>query len=911
MRRISALFLLFLTSCGGGNKPQAKVEIAEAPATTKAETKKLEPEKVTVKAVELSDYGYRFVIDLPTDVLVEPQKDGAVLLKRGETLAIRIDRKSSAFNLADQEELDVNHASTFFGSELEPALRFQFDKQEKGDVRQLEGRLQPGKAGYAVHIAGKFTEAQMNEMVAILATARVNESIKLLEQKQEDAAVRLSQTKIAIRRQNGLPTLALDRPVSPELLPDLLSLIDLRGLAFYKYPFKDADLVPFAKIPFVENLLLEGPGISDKAFETIKQWKWLRELRLIGTQVIGTGFNDLRSAQYLQEVSISFGPFRNAGLQSLQGVPLEKITLNTTDITDSGVAFLSQIPTLRTITLIDNRVEGKAIEGLSKMPELKSLAFIACPLDAAAFKAIAGCVKLESLAFGNIALGTSDLSWLGSLKDLESLSFFDTDMTAKSLQTLAAGPALKTLQIRDVNLPEAELLAFEKKNANLKVQYPRPRAEPDLLGVLPPKPISELPAADPKKMIDTHKGQIKINEEAEGKPIVAVVLKNSQVSNLDLAELRSLNKLERLDLTNCPGVFDQGLAYIGELKNLQVLKLNGTSITGDGFGFLKDLKNLTTLELPNQNFTTKQLAPLMALPNLERINCLNGENLYFKLKNLEGLKNLKELDLTSPDMVGFDPLMFLPHFKKLESLKVNNPASRSLPKVGELVELRTLQMTGIYYSRLDQWRPLSNLKELRELTISSGMLDDTKLVVLRELSNLEKLHLNCPRLTDKGIGRVRDYGKLRDLSLADCGISDATLESIGDMKELEELDLTGTQITDAGLAKLKEMEELRNLKIGNDKLTGKGLNELRSLKRIRTLQLSDMKFVDGTAEAIRGLNGLIEVHLLGCSLKSSDVEKILGLPELRRLTLPTLIETEQAKVDEIVKKYPKVKIVVQ
>lgn len=67
------------------------------------------------------------------------------------------------------------------------------------------------------------------------------------------------------------------------------------------------------------------------------------------------------------------------------------------------------------------------------------------------------------------------------------------------------------------------------------------------------------------------------------------------------------------------GVTDDGLRFLGRLRQLESLYLDGCPIDGSGFPHLGALKRLARLNVAKTNVTDASLEPLTRLPALERL----------------------------------------------------------------------------------------------------------------------------------------------------------------------------------------------------------------------------------------------------------------------------------------------------
>ena len=82
--------------------------------------------------------------------------------------------------------------------------------------------------------------------------------------------------------------------------------------------------------------------------------------------------------------------------------------------------------------------------------------------------------------------------------------------------------------------------------------------------------------------------KIQRNSEAPGKPVVAVDLSLTQVTDADLKQLKSLANLQSLNLIGTQ-ISDAGLEHLKGLANLQSLLLQASQVTDTGLGYLKVL----------------------------------------------------------------------------------------------------------------------------------------------------------------------------------------------------------------------------------------------------------------------------------------------------------------------------------
>jgi hypothetical protein len=94
-----------------------------------------------------------------------------------------------------------------------------------------------------------------------------------------------------------------------------------------------------------------------------------------------------------------------------------------------------------------------------------------------------------------------------------------------------------------------------------------------------------------------------------------LILRDTQVSDVGLENIRSFERLKIVDLRNT-NVTDAGLEHLEGLTNLWDLSLNNTQVTDIGLEHLKGFTDLWSLSLKNTQVTPEGVQKLQeALPN--------------------------------------------------------------------------------------------------------------------------------------------------------------------------------------------------------------------------------------------------------------------------------------------------------
>src|SRR5208337_1184765 len=90
-----------------------------------------------------------------------------------------------------------------------------------------------------------------------------------------------------------------------------------------------------------------------------------------------------------------------------------------------------------------------------------------------------------------------------------------------------------------------------------------------------------------------------------------LLLSRTNLTNEGMKYIARCTKLKRLDLSKNPGVGDESVQYIKQLKALRNLSIDSTSITSQGLLKLKGL-NLKVLTLPEAKYPPDQVAAVRA-----------------------------------------------------------------------------------------------------------------------------------------------------------------------------------------------------------------------------------------------------------------------------------------------------------
>ena len=133
--------------------------------------------------------------------------------------------------------------------------------------------------------------------------------------------------------------------------------------------------------------------------------------------------------------------------------------------------------------------------------------------------------------------------------------------------------------------------------------------------------------------------------------VTSVQFINRPVTDLDLAPLACLDRLEEFHISGAP-ITDAGLKHLANLKELRILSLWETPrITDAGLAYLTALTKLQHLNLYRCEITDAGLVHLRTMNNLESLDIAKTRVTGPGLSHLRGMSKLRSClpPLTAPD----------------------------------------------------------------------------------------------------------------------------------------------------------------------------------------------------------------------------------------------------------------------
>jgi len=282
-------------------------------------------------------------------------------------------------------------------------------------------------------------------------------------------------------------------------------------------------------------------------------------------------------------------------------------------------------------------------------------------------------------------------------------------------------------------------------------------------------------AADPAQWIASLGG--KVERDAKGN-IVAVNLRGSWVSDVELIDIAHLPKLERLDLSHTR-ITDEGMLNLKPATGIRELNLYYAElITDQGMSAIRNWTMLRRLNVRGTRVANGTLEIVSHLPHLEALDIANTQVTDNGLDLLIALTGLKELAIGRTRSGGEMDLSFLRMMTSLTALDLSG--ARPVPPDMGGRRRRAPAMPPIPPKTVEA---LAELKNLRTLKMGYSGISASDLKTLGVLGNIEKLGLEeCPRVDDAAVAELAHWKSLKYLDLQATHTSPAAVDTLRKVK---------------------------------------------------------------------------------------------------------------------------------
>jgi hypothetical protein len=177
-------------------------------------------------------------------------------------------------------------------------------------------------------------------------------------------------------------------------------LHQLRKLEFHHVvgnKITDAGIASLKRLTELRTLDLSETGLTDAGLKHLAGLKQLQTLTIERTHVTGIGLQHLHELRRLDSLSLWGCTITDDGLRYLKGLPISRLDLGKTPISDAGTARLTDLSQLETLQLVRTRITDSALQYIGSLSKLKYLDLTATRISGRGLRHLTGLRQLSLL----------------------------------------------------------------------------------------------------------------------------------------------------------------------------------------------------------------------------------------------------------------------------------------------------------------------------------------------------------------------------------------------------------------------------------------------------------------------------------------------------------------------------------
>lgn len=508
----------------------------------------------------------------------------------------------------------------------------------------------------------------------------------------------------------GLKCLVLDG--SPVSDADMQHITSLRSLEYLSLPDRitDAGMAHVAGLASLKGFWMAGgkSRISDEGLRYISRLSSLEELYLRGEYMTDAGLAHLKTLPNLEYLCLYGSKFTDAGcvhIKEMSSLRILSFHENLCRISDEGLAHISQMPNLEVLCLHGMKnITDDGIAHLTKMPSLHKLNIASSQVTDRGLEYLSQIKTLEHLELPQDQKGITDrgLEYLSRLPNLKELSisrihFIDPKMnrdyyTDKGLEYLSRCSKLEELRIGSIGITDAGMEHIAR-----------------LTG------LKSLGLFGCDNVTDSGFARLAALKSLES---LAAFDNNITVAGLNrLGSLTGLKRLHILGVRRGGAVLDLSGMTSLEYIIIGLAPKSGEVFTDVDLACLKNLRMLADLQIGPREFTDSGLRHIAGLIQMERLSVGGAQLTDAGVRYLDGMKKLNFLNVSSASedaKLTDETLRFLEQFKQLRWLEI----SSDIPFSPSAVRRLQKELPYLYYARIQPTGPQSQNNRDRPQTSS-------------------------------------------------------------------------------------------------------------------------------------------------------------------------------------------------
>lgn len=389
----------------------------------------------------------------------------------------------------------------------------------------------------------------------------------------------------------------------------------------------------------VEDLLTYTPLIECKRLEVV---------RLKGSEMIDdAALKDLARVTSLKTIVVNSSSITDEGLAALGQLPnLENLDLSRShNITGDGFAEFQHPESLTDLNL--EHMRGLTDEGLLEVKRFENLEHLRLyefgKVKGKGFECLSALKKLKTLGCPETRIADEHLKLLDGIKSLNKIWLHSCPLVSgRGIDFLTKSINCKSIslnQCRKIDSPDFEVLAKFKNLERLYIANTRIRND----GI---EQLCQL-----KKLKDLNIGG------------------NVWLGDTAMEKLQGCN-VENLVADRLPRLTNRSFEFASKMPNLKALSITASrKLTGAGLDQFDGNEKLTKLDVESpKHFSLAAFSHIGKIPNIEELRFSDGQVSVAQLEQLSGMKKLKTMryDVESGYQQSERLISILKTFPKLE-----------------------------------------------------------------------------------------------------------------------------------------------------------------------------------------------------------------------------------------------------
>ncbi len=254
-------------------------------------------------------------------------------------------------------------------------------------------------------------------------------------------------------------------PVTDEGLKHLVAFPELRKLDLGTSPKVTSNGIKgLSRLPKLVDLSY-SPKNKD-CVQALSDLKNLRRLNLFQGDVTDADMMFL-SGLPLEKLCLSYTSVSDDGLK--QVVPLSRLDalhLEKTSVSDAGMKQLATMQSLRTLDVSQTKMTKSGLKELARLKKLQVLSLEGLGIGDAEVELLSAFKGLEKLSLHNNPVTDAGMKTVGRLKELRRLSLVSTKVTDEGIQLLATCGKLEMVDLYDTKVTREGTAALRKALPN-------------------------------------------------------------------------------------------------------------------------------------------------------------------------------------------------------------------------------------------------------------------------------------------------------------------------------------------------------------------------------------------------------------------------------------------------------------